>query len=118
DNHSRMMKTIYERYEQLLRFNQAADLDSIVGKAIGLLPPVTTAADPTSYIKYLMVDEYQDVNECEHKLIHLLAKSASKIFFVGDDDQSIYGWRGANPSIIRGFQPDFQGVVDTFEESK
>ncbi len=117
DNHSRMMKTIYDRYEQLLRFNRAADLDSIVGKAVDLLSPLSGTANHSSYIRYLMVDEYQDINECEHKLIHLLARTASKTFFVGDDDQSIYSFRGAKPSIIRGFQADFQGTVDTLEES-
>jgi ATP-dependent DNA helicase UvrD/PcrA len=117
DSNSRMLKSIYNRYEELLTFNRSADLDSIVGKAVELLPTVLGGDNPASYIKYLLIDEYQDINECEHKLIHLLARFASKIFFVGDDDQSIYGWRGANPSIIRNYRLDFQGNTDSLEES-
>lgn len=117
DSNSQMMKSVYNRYEELLTFNRSADLDSIVGRAVDLLPTVNGPNNPASYIKYLLIDEYQDINECEHKLIHLLAEFASKIFFVGDDDQSIYGWRGANPSIIRNYELDFLGNIDSLEES-
>jgi len=117
DSNSQMMKSVYDRYEELLTFNRSADLDSIVGRAVELLPTVHGSDNPASYVKYLLIDEYQDINECEHKLIHLLAQLASKIFFVGDDDQSIYGWRGASPSIIRNYQLDFLGSTDSLEES-
>ena len=112
-------KEIYERYEELLTFNCAIDLDGLALKVVralhrnGLLP-----SSYSSQVKHLLVDEYQDINQVEFKLIQFLAKDADSFFVVGDDDQSIYGWRGADPTIIREFEDTFQGSqVETLIES-
>lgn len=111
------LQRIYTRYEELLAFNKASDLDGLVLRVLRVLPGVQSEADPASYIKHLMVDEFQDINEGERQLIHLLSRHASTIFAVGDDDQSIYSWRGADPTIIRNFSADFIGQVEILQES-
>ncbi len=111
------LKRAYGRYEVLLTFNRASDLNGLVTKVLRLLPKLKHEEDPTSYIKALLVDEFQDINEGERQLIHALSRHAEKLFVVGDDDQSIYSWRGANPEIIRNFAADFRGQVDFLQES-
>jgi DNA helicase-2/ATP-dependent DNA helicase PcrA len=109
------LRRIYSRYEELLSYHRATDLAALVMNLVRSLASDYKSA-PT--IKYLLVDEYQDINKAEHSLILLLSRNTSKLFVVGDDDQSIYGWRGANPSIIRTFQSDFsEGKVLILEES-
>lgn len=109
----------YQRYEELLDFNEAIDLDGLVLRVVRALP----SGNPTSFfnndeIGHLLVDEYQDINQAEYKLIRILAETAESLFVVGDDDQSIYGWRGADPDIIRGFEQDFSdGQIEILEES-
>ncbi len=117
DNSVSNMKGIYARYEELLEFNRASDLDGLVLRVLRVLPKIREETDPTSYIKHLLVDEFQDINEGERQLIHLLSQHASTIFAVGDDDQSIYSWRGADPAIIRNFAADFTGQVEILQES-
>jgi len=109
----------YQRYEELLDFNGAIDLDGLVLRVVRALP----SGNPTSFsssdeIGHLLVDEYQDINRAEYKLIQILAERAESLFVVGDDDQSIYGWRGADPDIIRSFELDFPGgQIEVLEES-
>jgi len=117
DNSVSNMKSVYIRYEELLAFNRASDLDGLVLRVLRVLPTISEETDPTSYIKHLLVDEFQDINEGERQLIHLLSEHASTIFAVGDDDQSIYSWRGADPAIIRNFAADFTGKVEILQES-
>jgi len=96
----------YQRYEELLDFNNATDLDGRVLKVVRTLLSNNSANCPHSNV-HLLVDEYQDINQAEYELIQILAANAASLFVVGDDDQSIYGWRGADPNIIRNFENDF-----------
>lgn len=111
---NRSFKDFYKTYEQLLAFNKAIDMDGLVVRAVRML-------SKTGYellVRHLLVDEYQDINRAEYRLIRVLAENADGLFVVGDDDQSIYGWRGADPSIIREFQSKFEGAqVEILEES-
>ena len=116
NNQNRVLKRLYERYEKLLRFNHAIDLDGLIMKVVRALS--STGLSHDTKIRHVLVDEYQDINQVEFEFIKILAKNVGSLFVVGDDDQSIYGWRGADPNIIRCFPKDFQDVqVAILQES-
>lgn len=116
DNRTKILKTLYQRYEELLDFNRALDLDGLVMKVVRTVSSKGLNQNPE--IKHLLVDEYQDINQAEFGLIQILAKKVESLFVVGDDDQSIYGWRGADPSIIRDFQKHFKNAqMEILEKS-
>jgi len=109
---------VYKRYEDLLEFNNAVDLDGLVLKVVRSSQNGNNDSHSINFKGHLLVDEYQDINQAEYRLIQLLAKRATSLFVVGDDDQSIYTWRGANPQIIRAFKQDFQnGEVQFLKQS-
>ena len=64
--------------------------------------------------QYILIDEFQDINLLQYKLIRMLALPQNNIFIVGDDDQSIYGFRGARPEIMLNFEKDFSDVKKVF----
>ena len=104
----RRMADIYELYNRKLRENEALDFDDILVYTVRLFrdyPEVL--AMYTERIKYILVDEYQDVNAVQYELLRLLAGQKRNICAVGDDDQSIYKFRGADLSIILRFAEDF-----------
>lgn len=101
------LKHIYKRYEELLDFNKVQDLEGIVLRAVNVL---SSGQSDIISSKYLLIDEYQDINKIEFKFIRQLAKDSKHIFVVGDDDQSIYGWRGSDPHIIVNFKQLFKGA--------
>jgi DNA helicase-2/ATP-dependent DNA helicase PcrA len=108
-----MLKRLYERYELLLTYNKATDLGGLVVKAVRSI-----FKNYRPNVRQLLVDEYQDINRVEYRLIQLLARDADGLFVVGDDDQSIYGWRGADPSIIWDFENTFKGAkIESLEDS-
>lgn len=112
------LQGFYQRYEELLDFNDAIDLDGLVLRVTRALLTRTSGLFPNVFEGHLLVDEYQDINQAEYKLIQVLAAQAESLFVVGDDDQSIYGWRGADPRIIRHFSNDFQnGRIEILEQS-
>lgn len=113
---ARTLKTLYERYEELLNFHSAIDLSGLIMKVVRILS--SSGFNPEGKIKHLLIDEYQDINQSEFEFIQILAKNVENLFVVGDDDQSIYGWRGADPNIIRKFEQDFQDAeVEILEKS-
>jgi DNA helicase-2/ATP-dependent DNA helicase PcrA len=113
------LQKFYRRYEELLDFNDAIDLDGLVLKVTRTLVRGTQSPLPIVFKGHLLVDEYQDINQAEYKLIQVLAAGAESLFVVGDDDQSIYGWRGADPRIIRNFERDFRnGRIEILEQSR
>ncbi|HCU34727.1 MAG TPA: ATP-dependent DNA helicase PcrA [Armatimonadetes bacterium] len=98
---------VYSRYQQALRENNALDFDDLLVKAVELLrsrPKVLAALQER--LRYVLVDEYQDINYAQYELVKLLSARERNICVVGDDDQSIYGWRGANVGLILSFQAD------------
>ena len=102
---------IYKLYQAKLKKNNALDFDDILMKAVELL---TGNPEVLEYyqnrFKYIMVDEYQDTNFCQYRLINMLAKKHKNLCVVGDDDQSIYSWRGADIGNILNFEKDFPGA--------
>ncbi len=112
DFRNRKLYEAYVRYEQMLRDNNALDFDDLLVKTLVLLseqPPVLEYY--RSRFDYILVDEYQDTNTAQYMLIRLLAGEKKNLCVVGDDDQSIYGWRGADLRNILDFEKDFPGCA-------
>ncbi len=99
---------VYEEYEKQLRANNALDFDDLLVKTVQLFQ---TQADVLEYyqnrFRYIMVDEYQDTNTVQFELVRLLASKYRNLCVVGDDDQSIYKFRGANIKNILNFEEFF-----------
>jgi ATP-dependent DNA helicase Rep len=102
--HARM----YQEYERLLLAYNAVDFDDLIKRPVELL---NTDENTLEYwrnkIRYLLVDEYQDTNGCQYALVKKLVGSRKKLTVVGDDDQSIYAWRGARPENMALLQQDY-----------
>lgn len=112
DFRSRKLFEAYQRYEQALRGNNALDFDDLLIKTLVLLtehPPVLDYY--RDKFRYILVDEYQDTNAAQYMLVRLLAGDRHNLCVVGDDDQSIYGWRGADLRNILDFEKDFPECV-------
>lgn len=98
----------YKLYQEQLEANQALDFDDLIMKTIELFQkdPETLEFYQDRF-HYIHVDEYQDTNDAQYKLVHMLADKYQNICVVGDADQSIYGWRGANIENILNFEHDY-----------
>ena len=102
---------VYEEYEKYLNENNLVDFDDLIALTYRLLDENPELAMKTSQkYQYIMIDEYQDTNELQLKLIQKLCSSHTNICVVGDDDQSIYGWRGAHIRNIMEFDQDFKNA--------
>ena len=99
---------VYARYMEDLQQNNAMDFDDLLWNVVKLFE---ASSEVLSYyeqrFKYIMVDEYQDTNYLQYKLIHALAEKSHNLCVVGDDDQCIYQWRGADIRNILDFEKDF-----------
>ena len=103
---------VYAEYEKYLKENNLVDFDDLIAITYRLLDENPELAKATSErYKYIMIDEYQDTNELQLKLLQKLCSSHNNLCVVGDDDQSIYGWRGANIRNIIEFDKDFNGAT-------
>jgi len=107
------LQVLYEIYQQRMKAINACDFGDL------LLHMITILRDPANKhvldeyhqrFRYIMVDEYQDTNVAQYLWLRLLAQGSSNICCVGDDDQSIYGWRGAEVGNILKFEKDFEGA--------
>ena len=102
---------VYEEYEAYLKENNLVDFDDLISLTFKLLDENPELAQKTSQkYQYIMIDEYQDTNELQLKLLQKLCSSHTNLCVVGDDDQSIYGWRGAHIRNIMEFDQDFTGA--------
>lgn len=102
------MMEAFQRYESTLKDNNALDFDDLLVKTLQLMadnPPVLQYYQDK--FSYILVDEYQDTNAAQYELVKLLASRSRNLCVVGDDDQSIYGWRGADIRNILDFEKDF-----------
>lgn len=103
---------VYEEYETYLLENNLVDFDDLIALTYKLLNENEELARATSQkYRYIMVDEYQDTNELQLKLLQKLCSAHNNICVVGDDDQSIYGWRGAHIRNIMEFDQDFKDTA-------
>ena len=103
---------IYEEYETYLHENNLVDFDDLLALTYRLLDENDALAKRTSeQYQYIMIDEYQDTNELQFRLLKKLCSTHNNLCVVGDDDQSIYGWRGANVRNILEFHEDFENTM-------
>lgn len=99
---------VFKKYERALKSAQAVDFDDLIGLPVKLFTEHPEVLDKYQELwKYIMIDEYQDTNKAQYEWVRLLAKKYRNIFVVGDDSQSIYGWRGANFRNILDFEKDY-----------
>ncbi|ABL00142.1 ATP-dependent helicase [Pelobacter propionicus] len=102
--------SVYPRYQELLKGFNAIDFDDIIMLSVKLLQSTPAILEHwQKRFSHIMVDEYQDTNASQYLLISLLAKLHGNLCVVGDDDQSIYGWRGAEVRNILNFEHDHAG---------
>jgi DNA helicase-2/ATP-dependent DNA helicase PcrA len=105
-------KKLYEIYQSRLRTLNAVDFGDLILHVIEILKTDTSLLfNYQNLFKYILVDEYQDTNMAQYLLLRLLAQGSKNICCVGDDDQSIYGWRGAEIGNILKFEKDFPGAT-------
>ena len=108
DPEDMLFATLYELYERNLRAYNAVDFDDLIVLPTKILQENTQVRDKwQNRIRYLLVDEYQDTNTAQYELIKLLVGVQPRFTVVGDDDQSIYAWRGAKPENMALLQQDF-----------
>ncbi len=108
---NRLYYQVYRDYEQALRKNNAMDFDDLLLNCYRLLLKSEEVREKyRSRFRYIMVDEYQDTNHIQYQIIHILAAGHRNICVVGDDDQCIYQWRGADIRNILDFEKDFTGT--------
>ncbi len=103
---------VFARYEEHLLAAGAVDFDDLIVKTVALLK--TDGVDVRSLrrrFEHVLVDEFQDTNFAQYSLLRLLSMESQNLFVVGDDDQSIYRWRGADIRNIRSFTQDFPGAT-------
>ena len=99
---------VYQIYQQTLRAYQAVDFDDLIKLPVELFEVHSEALDKWQRkLQYLLVDEYQDTNACQYKLVKMLTGLRGQFTAVGDDDQAIYGWRGADVKNLRQLTEDF-----------
>lgn len=111
DFKERNIGEIYALYQKKLKRNNALDFDDLLIKAVELLKDNSEILDYyQKRFQYIFVDEYQDTNKIQYKLVKMLSKHHGNICVVGDSDQSIYSWRGADISNIMDFEKDFPGA--------
>ncbi|MFT4240652.1 MAG: UvrD-helicase domain-containing protein [Acidovorax sp.] len=111
DDHERSIAVVMARYEERLAAYQSVDFDDLIGMPLKLLrdhPEVR--AKWQAALAHVLVDEYQDTNATQYELLKLLVGSRGHFTAVGDDDQSIYGWRGATLDNLRKLPEDFPNL--------
>ena len=105
----KIVAQVYEGYQKRLRQNQSLDFDDLIMMTIRLFEQVPDVLEYyQNKFQYIHVDEYQDTNKSQYILVQMLAKKFRNICVVGDSDQSIYRWRGADIANILSFEKDYK----------
>lgn len=105
------LANVYTEYERRLRESNSLDFDDLIVRTIDLLEKDKNVREKyQNRFQYVLVDEYQDVNIAQYRLVALLADKHKNVTVVGDDDQSIYSWRGSDYRMILRFEEDFPGA--------
>ncbi|HET9552028.1 MAG TPA: UvrD-helicase domain-containing protein [Anaeromyxobacteraceae bacterium] len=113
DDYDLIAAEVFPRYEQALRAQRAVDFDDLIARPVELLrKDEALRARWQARFSHLLVDEYQDTNLCQLELLKLLAGERRNVCAVGDDDQAIYGWRGAEVKNILRYDKHFPGAKE------
>lgn len=108
---------VYRAYQKALRQAQSVDFDDLIMLTIELFEKAPDVLKRyQDQFRYLHVDEYQDTNDAQYKIVNMLAQGSKNLAVVGDADQSIYGWRGANMQNILNFEKDWPEAKSVFLE--
>lgn len=111
DFHAERVAKVYARYEREMRARDALDFDDLLLRMAGLLDnDEEVRAMLEKQFLYVSVDEYQDTNAAQYRIVRLLTQTHTNLCVTGDPDQSIYGWRGADISNILSFERDYPGA--------
>jgi DNA helicase-2/ATP-dependent DNA helicase PcrA len=111
DPPSERLASLFERYERKLRDSNALDFDDLLLKTVALFYQVPAVCEEYNRrFRYVLVDEYQDTNRIQYQLIRQLTLAQQNLCAVGDEDQSIYRWRGADIENILNFERDYPGT--------
>lgn len=103
-----LIQKVYEIYQRVLKQQNAMDFNDLLLVMYKLIETNSTVLQSLqNRFRYFLIDEFQDTNPIQFKLIQLLSSHTKNLFIVGDDDQSIYSWRGAEPSFILNFDKEF-----------
>ncbi|HET9887714.1 MAG TPA: UvrD-helicase domain-containing protein, partial [bacterium] len=105
-SYDRQIAAIYRAYVASLRRQSALDFDDLLVLPVELFRDEEVRARYAAKFKHVLVDEYQDTNRCQYSFLHAITQGHRQLFVVGDDDQSIYRWRGADLSNILDFESD------------
>ena len=107
----KVVATIYPQYSEMLKSANALDFDDLLMKAVRLLQEAQSVREKyQERFLHVLIDEYQDVNFAQYRLTQILSGKHGNITIVGDDDQSIYAWRGADVSLMLRFEQDHPGA--------
>jgi DNA helicase-2/ATP-dependent DNA helicase PcrA len=113
DDYDLVASEVYPRYERALAAQRAVDFDDLIARPVALLAKHEALRKRyAKRFRYLLVDEYQDTNAAQLELLKLLAGDRRNVCAVGDDDQAIYGWRGAEVRNILRFERHFPGAKE------
>lgn len=117
--HEQKIAEVYQLYQQKLRNNNALDFDDLLMLSVRLLQNNEQVLEKyQNKFKYIMIDEYQDTNRAQYLLARMLADKHRNLCVVGDADQSIYGWRGADIRNILDFEKDYpEAKIITLEQN-
>ena len=111
DEHQKLAAHAFLSYEATLKAYQAVDFDDLIGLPVKLFSEHPEIADKwQNRLRYLLVDEYQDTNACQYQLLKLLTGVRAQFTAVGDDDQAIYGWRGADIENLKKLPTEFPAL--------
>ena len=102
---------LFEQYERFLTSRRLVDFDMLIIKTAELLERGGDASSVSSRWDVVLVDEFQDLNPVQYRVVHALARHHKHVFAVGDDEQSIYSWAGAEPALFKTFLNDFSVVA-------
>ncbi|MFK8075841.1 MAG: UvrD-helicase domain-containing protein [Granulosicoccus sp.] len=111
DDSERVCALLYARYNELLRACNSVDFDDLISLPVTLLREHREVRDKwRGRVRHLLVDEYQDTNAAQYELVRLLVDKFGALTAVGDDDQSIYSWRGARPENLMALKKDYPNL--------